>query len=87
MSRLSFDPIPKNHFQKQVITLKKEQQKKGKRPTNEKRVTLKSLKDEINDLKEQLKLTKTYVEGMEEKLSNATKEIDKLKGITMRANN
>ena len=49
--------------------------------TNEKRVTLKSLKDEINDLKEQLKLTKTYVEGMEEKLSNATKEIDKLKGI------
>ena len=48
--------------------------------TNEKRITMKSLKEEINNLKEQLKFTKIYVEGMEEKLTNATKEIEKLKG-------
>ena len=41
---------------------------------------MKSLKEEINNLKEQLKFTKIYVEGMEEKLTNATKEIRKLKG-------
>ena len=47
--------------------------------TNEKKTTLKSLKAEIDDLKEVLKNNKILVEGMVKKLEKATIEIENVK--------